>query len=244
MDNFRAIAIDPPWHEPGGNGKGSDDHYETLRSPADIVRVVLTSGVWRPCVDCHLYLWTTMTSLIDGLWVMGALGFEYKTHVVWVKSKRGEVDADPEPLMGTGQYFRGAHELVLFGTRGRGFDVRTGNKSIPSVLVAPVERRADGQRWHSRKPPAFYEMVEQRSHGPWLDMFARGRREGWTTWGHEADGGQCDPSVKHTHPRQDHGGDGPCAACEPKMDLEVPPPKKTSRRTRRDNDDEAPPWAK
>lgn len=180
MKDYRAIAIDPPWKEPGGNGKGSDDHYD-VALPHDILSVIIRSPNWRPAPSCHLYLWTTMTSLERGLWLMGSLGFDYKTHVVWVKTK-----ADGSPLMGIGQYFRGAHELVLFGTRGKGFEVRTEHKGLPSVFCAPPARDDDGQRIHSAKPDAFYELVEQRSHGPWLDMFARRGREGWDVWGNQA----------------------------------------------------------
>lgn len=180
MKEFRAIAIDPPWKEPGGNGKGSDDHYDTT-SPHEILGAIVRAPCWRPAVDCHLYLWTTMTSLLKATWLMSALGFEYKTNAIWMKTK-----ADGSPLMGIGQYFRGAHELVLFGTRGKGFAVRTEHKGLPSVFCAPPARGDDGQRIHSAKPDAFYELVEQRSHGPWLDMFARRARDGWTVWGNEA----------------------------------------------------------
>jgi N6-adenosine-specific RNA methylase IME4 len=177
---YSAIMADPPWHEPGGSGKGSNDHYDTLRSAADIARAMLQAPCWNPAPDAHLYLCTTMKSLPDGLWLVGALGFEYKTHAVWVKGS-------PDRLsIGTGQYFRGAHELVLFGTRGLGFAVRSASRSIPSVIFETPTRDRDGKRIHSRKPNALYELIESRTVGSRLEMFSRVARPGWDVWGNEA----------------------------------------------------------
>jgi len=85
----------------------------------------------------------------------------------------------PRAQVGLGQYFRGGHELLLFGVKGRGLNVRTEARNIPSVLFAP--RAA-----HSRKPPEFYELIERRSRGPYLEVFCRGKpRRNWTGWGNE-----------------------------------------------------------
>lgn len=97
----------------------------------------------------------------------------------------GPVDIDLR--YGIGQYARGAHEMMLFGTRGRGQhpDVYTDRHDIPSVFFAPVPRGADGARIHSRKPDAAYELIEARSKGPYLEMFARRGFPGWMSWGNE-----------------------------------------------------------
>ena len=181
-EQFQVIAADPPWQEPGGCDRGADDHYETL-DREDILATMVKSPLWMPAKNSHLYLWSTMTSLPDGLWLMGALGFTYKTHVPWVKSD-GQLDlaGQLKLTIGLGQYFRGAHELVLLGTRGKGFAVRTDAKNIPSVIIAPVPRE-NGKRVHSAKPDKFYELVEARSAGRKLEMFSRRTRPGWVAWG-------------------------------------------------------------
>jgi len=192
MTEYSVIAIDSPWHEPGGNGKGSDDHYQTIRTVDGIAQTILGARCWRPATDCLAFLWTTMTSLPSALELMRAIDFEYKTHGVWVKVNReapavtlDAAEACASVLsFGIGQYFRGAHELFLVGSRGRGFNVKTDAKDIPSVLFAPVPRRelVDGQKHHSAKPDEWYDMVARRTRGERLDMFARKARPGWAVW--------------------------------------------------------------
>lgn len=192
---YTGIVVDAPWHEPGGNGKGSDDHYSTIRTTDGIVDAIACSPMWQPAADCMLFCWTTMTSIAHGLELLQRLGFKYKTHGVWVKVKREHgtlILGEPEPReilsMGIGQYLRGTHEVFLIGTRGRGFAVRSDARDIPSVLFAPVPRRdADGQKLHSSKPDAFFDLVRRRVNGRLLEMFARAPRDGWDVHGAEID---------------------------------------------------------
>ncbi len=173
---YHTILIDPPWLERGGGKsvRGAQRHYGLLKTP-DIIRTVLQAPIWRPADDAHLYLWTTNTFLPDALKCMDAWGFRYLTNVAWVKHRNGKVQ------MGIGQYFRGAHELMLVGVKGRGANpvVRTARRDLPGVLLAERTK-------HSRKPEAAYQLIEARSHGPRVELFARTRREGWDAWGHEA----------------------------------------------------------
>lgn len=169
--SFATILMDPPWNERGGGKKykrGADRHYPLLRTQ-EMPAVIYGSGVFNPAEHAHLYMWATNSFLPDALWLMKCLGFKYKTNVVWVK----------EGNIGLGQYFRGQHELLLFGVRGRGPLVRTERRNLPSVLQAPRGR-------HSAKPPESHELIEARSNGPYLEMFARCQRHGWTSWGNEA----------------------------------------------------------
>jgi N6-adenosine-specific RNA methylase IME4 len=153
-----------------GGGKirrGADRHYALLHSK-DIPRVIIECPHWANIAkNAHLYLWTTNNFLPDGIEVMRALGFTYKTNVAWVKQR-----------IGLGQYFRGKHELCLFGTRGDAYSVRTQDRTIGSVIQA-------NRGVHSKKPDEFMDMVQRRSRGPYLEMFARGPRAGWVTWGDE-----------------------------------------------------------
>ena len=161
--SFRTVVLDPPWNESGGGRikRGADTHYPLLKS-ADMPAVI--------SVDAHMYMWVTNTFLPDGLWLMSQLGFAYKTNVVWVKQR-----------IGLGQYFRGQHELCLFGVKGNSYAVRTGDKTISSVVKADRGK-------HSKKPDVFLELVEKRSNGPYLEVFARRVRENWTCWGNEVGG--------------------------------------------------------
>lgn len=160
--------------------------------------IIRGSGLWNPADDAHCYLWATNNYLPDGLWLMGELGFRYVTSIVWVKTRptldRGALlvaveallDGDPARAFtrslryGIGQYFRGGHELMLFGVRGagKGPDVFEDRRDLGSVIVAP---RAD----HSAKPPESYDLIEKRSKGPRVEFFARSLRPGWTSWGNE-----------------------------------------------------------
>jgi len=173
---FSTITMDPPWPERGGGKvkRGADRHYPTM-TPADILAAIVRAEVWRPAPDAHLWMWVTNNWLPAGLELMRALGFRYVTNLAWDKVGSN---------LGIGQYLRGAHELCLFGVRGQGFAVRTEHRDIPSVIRVPVPTAA-GQRIHSRKPEAFFNLVEMRSYGPYLEMFARVERPGWTAWGNE-----------------------------------------------------------
>ena len=169
MKTYQTILIDPPWYERGGGKiqRGADRHYPLVKS-ADLPAVIMGSPEWRPANDAHLYLWTTNNFLADAVWLMGCLGFKYKTNLVWTKPGR----------IGLGQYFRGQHELLLFGTRGRGYSVKTEHRNIGSWLNLPRGK-------HSQKPEEFYELIEARSTGPHLEMFARNNRDGWVSWGND-----------------------------------------------------------
>lgn len=167
MTRYRTIVIDPPWPERGGGviKRGADAHYPLLNT-SEIADVIEGAAMWAPDDDCHLYLWATNTHLPAAVTLMDRLGYRYITTLTWAKDR-----------IGLGQYFRGQTEHVLFGVRG--------SSPIPpdqrlSTLIAA--RRGD----HSRKPDRFYEIVEQVSPGPRLEMFARRRRFGWDVWGNEA----------------------------------------------------------
>ena len=166
---YRTIVMDPPWMERGGGRikRGADRHYRLLRT-VDMPRVIYQSGVWNPAEDCHLYVWATANHLPDALWLIDALGFRYVTNAVWTK-----------PRVGLGQYFRMQHEHLLLAVRGSGPAVRTDDRTIRSVIQAPRTR-------HSRKPVEAYDTIVKRSHGPYLELFAREARPGWIVWGDEA----------------------------------------------------------
>lgn len=187
---WKTGSLDPPWPEHGAGKikRGADRHYPLIKKKEDILRVVLQSGEWNPADSAHLYIWVTNNYLEWGLWLMSALGFTYKTNIVWIKVKElKEVDlkALNEKVwmswlnkmirIGIGQYFRGSHELLLFGTKGK---TRLPEKALPSSFMAPRGR-------HSEKPDKSYQLIEQTSSGPYMEFFARDSRPGWSVWGNE-----------------------------------------------------------
>lgn len=176
---FRTVLLDPPWLERGAGKvkRGADRHYPLLPT-VDIPRVIQSAPVWhRIADDAHMYLWATNNFLQDGLWVMSMLGFRYVTKLEWVKDR-----------VGLGQYWRGRTEPLLFGVRGEGYAVRTERRDLDNVIDDPDCYGAPRGE-HSAKPELFRDLIEQRSHGPYLEMFARTPREGWTLWGNEAPAG-------------------------------------------------------
>ena len=178
MTRFHTILVDPPWPETGGGRRGAQHHYPVV-PVRDMPALILGADAWRPADNAHLYLWATNTHLPDGLWLMAALGFAYKSCLTWEK-----------PWIGLGQYFRGQTEHILFGIRGNGLQLRrahTPRRDLTTLIRRSAFRLAKGERVHSRKPPESYERIEAASPPPRLEMFARGEaRPGWTTWGNEA----------------------------------------------------------
>lgn len=181
--------MDPPWMEQGAGKikRGADRHYPLLKTK-DMPDVIRGSGLWTPAENSHLYLWSTNVFLPDAIWLMKELGFVYKTNVAWTKTRSG-----------IGRYFRGRHELLLFGTRGRGWDVRTDRNDIAGELetdedwelyfegsvIRAQHETLRGKRIHSAKPKVFYDMIESRSQGPYAEFFARSLRPGWQTFGND-----------------------------------------------------------
>lgn len=175
MTEYPTILADPPWKESGGGRikRGADRHYPLLPTH-DIPKVMMLSGVWSPADNAHLYLWATNNFLPDALRVMADLAFRYVTNIAWVKDRAG-----------LGQYFRGHHELLLFGVRGDGYEVRTDRRDLSTFMDEGGFVEAPRGE-HSAKPECFRELIEARSHGPYLEMFARSGRDGWDSWGNEA----------------------------------------------------------
>ncbi len=106
---------------------------------------------------------------------MAAWGFQYKSNIIWHKVRK---DGGPEGR-GVGFYFRNTTEIILFGVRGK--DARTLAPGRSQVNIIKSMKRE-----HSRKPDEQYEIIEACSPGPFIELFARGLRDGWTTWGNQA----------------------------------------------------------
>ena len=170
---YHTILADPPWHQQGGgkSKRGADRHYPLMKEKQikELMKSVLEDKV---ADNAHMYMWCANNHIPEGLRIMEHLGFKYITNLVWAKSR-----------FGLGRYFRGQHEICLFGTRGRGWGVRSDSNNVPSLLggalISPTA--------HSKKPKEMYDLIEKRSNGPYLEMFARNERSGWDSWGDEID---------------------------------------------------------
>ena len=174
--SYGAILVDPPWRFSNRTGKMAPEHkrlsrYSTL-SMQEIKEIPVSLAA---AAKSHLYLWVPNALLREGLDVMEAWGFEYKTNIIWHKIRK---DGGPDGR-GVGFYFRNTTEVVLFGVRGQLRTLKPGRRQVNIIKSR--------KREHSKKPDELYDIIEACSPGPYLELFARGQRAGWDQWGNEAE---------------------------------------------------------
>lgn len=178
---YSTIVADPPWRYDGGGpvgsgGRGYNDGsrnvaasalYSTM--PAGAIGALPVAEL--AATPAHLYLWTTNSFVVEAHDIARAWGFAPKTVLTWTKVHK---DDRSRVSMKTGYYFRGATEHCVFAVRG-------------SLGLATTEGIPTGFLWprlpHSVKPAAFFDLVEQVSPGPYVELFARAPRLGWDAWG-------------------------------------------------------------
>ena len=173
---FGTVLADPPWRFTNRTGKVAPEHRRLSRYETMTVEAICALPVAQHMAErAHCYLWVPNALLPDGLRVLAAWGFDYKSNIVWHKVRKdGGSDG-----RGVGFYFRNVTELLLFGTRGK--NARTLPPGRRQVNLMGVRKRE-----HSRKPDEQYDLIEACSWGPYLELFGRGVREGWTVWGNQA----------------------------------------------------------
>lgn len=172
---FRTILADPPWRFTNRTGKVAPEHQRLARYSTMSFKEIAALPVADLAHDTsHLYLWVPNALLAEGLTVMESWGFTYKSNIVWHKVRKdGGSDG-----RGVGFYFRNVTEMVLFGVRG---SLRTRSAGRTQVNYLATRKRE-----HSRKPDELYDVIEACSYGPYVELFARHHRAGWSTWGDEA----------------------------------------------------------
>ena len=171
--SFGAVLADPPWQFVNRTGKMAPEHRRLARYATMSLDDILRLPVRDLCLPtAHLYLWVPNALLAEGLAVMSAWGFAYKTNLVWYKVRQ---DGGPD-RRGVGFYFRNVTEMVLFGTRGRNARTLAAGRRMPNLI-------ATRKREHSRKPDELYDLIETCSPAPWLELLARHARAGWAQWG-------------------------------------------------------------
>lgn len=173
---FKTVVADPPWQFQNRTGKMAPEHKRLNRYSTMKLEEIIELPVADVVEDkAHLYLWVPNALLPDGLAVMKAWGFEYKTNIIWEKVRK---DGQPDGR-GVGFYFRNVTEMLLFGIRG-------GSNRTLSPARSQVNLIRTMKREHSRKPDEIFPIIEACSPGPYLEMFARGQRDGWSLWGDQA----------------------------------------------------------
>ena len=155
---------DPPWRFQNQTGKVAPEHRRLSRYGTMSLDEIKGLPVADAAADtAHLYLWVPNALLPDGLAVMSAWGFTYKSNLVWHKIRKdGGSDG-----RGVGFYFRNVTEVILFGVRGK-------NARTLSPARRQVNLLASQKREHSRKPDEQYAIIEACSPGRYLELFARG----------------------------------------------------------------------
>lgn len=173
---YQTIYADPPWQFQNRTGKVAPEHKRLNRYPTMTIEDIKSMPIADLADEkCHLYLWVPNALLPDGLAVMKAWGFEYKTNLIWEKVRK---DGYPDGR-GVGFYFRNVTEILLFGIKGGNNRTLDPGRSQVNLLRAM-------KREHSRKPDEFVDLIEACSPGPYLELFARGDRPGWDMWGNQA----------------------------------------------------------
>ncbi len=159
---FGCIYADPPWrYDNRVTRAAAENHYATMA-----LEELATLPVGELAAErSHLHLWTTKPFAREGLDLLAAWGFAYKSMLFWVK-----------PQLGIGNYWRSSTEILLLGVRG---DLAFPPNDIKDWLEHPRTE-------HSAKPEAVRKLIERVSPGPYLELFARSAAPGWTAWGDQA----------------------------------------------------------
>jgi N6-adenosine-specific RNA methylase IME4 len=173
---FHTGVIDPPWpYQKASNdkklqgyiGQHGKTHYDTL-TIADMAALPVGN-----LIDGYLFLWCSGPWIPDALALIKAWGFDYITAIHWYKrNPSGKVPYGP------GYWYRASVETILLARKPGAPAIRTQERNVFEA--------ARGK--HSAKPEAFQDHVERHFPGPYVELFARRQREGWTCLGDECPG--------------------------------------------------------
>ena len=171
---FQTIYADPPWQFQNRTGKVAPEHRRLNRYQTMTLQEICDMPVAAHAEEnSHLYMWVPNALLPEGLQVLEAWGFRYKTNLIWYKIRK---DGGPDGR-GVGFYFRNVTEILLFGLRGRMRTLQPGRSQVNLL--------SSRKREHSRKPEEIYGLIEGCSPAPYLELFAREKMPNWTGWGDE-----------------------------------------------------------
>jgi N6-adenosine-specific RNA methylase IME4 len=191
MTRYPVLLVDPPWKYrawKGDRGMRTAESFYPTMSPADLHALRPRIDAWA-ARDCALFLWATPPALPEAMELVSAWGFIYTTFgFTWIKTTKAG-----KPKMGMGWHTRANAEVCLLAKRGKPVIQA---RDVQQVIQAPP-------REHSRKPDEQYARIERLYHGPYLELFARHRRDGWDVWGDEAPALQKLPRAREAVPFDD-----------------------------------------
>jgi len=172
MKKYNIIYADPPWvyqDKSKSHGGGAESHYKCTPTQ-ELAKIQIPVEENSVCL-----MWCTYPQLEEGIKLMKAWGFKYKTVAfTWVK-----VNKDGSVYMGMGRHTRANAEICLLGIRGKG--ITRMNASIYNTQLHPRGK-------HSEKPQAFRnDIVKLYGDLPRIELFARQKIQGWDSWGNEID---------------------------------------------------------
>lgn len=172
MFSQRVIHIDPPWayemRTPKGYEKSPQAHYDCMT--LDQLKELPVGHLAMP--DSVMVMWGVFSMMPQAIELLAHYGYRFCTGGPWAKqSSTGKKWA-----FGTGYVYRNAAEFWIVGKMG---NPKERSKSVRNLIVAPV-------REHSRKPDQIYSDIEELWDGPYIDIFGRQQREGWTVWGNQS----------------------------------------------------------
>lgn len=158
---YRTIVADPPWQLPraGVTKVDARKFYSTM--PIEDICAMPVAELAAP--DAHLWLWGINSMMEEAHVVARAWGFRAITIVTWCKKQPG-----------VGHYLRNNTEHAILASRGK--PMTPEHKPLSTWFLWP--RGA-----HSKKPAAFYDLVEAVSPGPYIELFCRNPPLGWDSWG-------------------------------------------------------------
>ena len=177
MKKYNIIYADPPWSYKDKRDKhprmcgGAISHYNTM----SIEQIKALHIKDLAADNCMLFLWVTFPNLQEGLDVIKAWGFKYKTlGFSWIKTNKN----NGKPFFGIGYYTKSNCEVCLIGVKGKPIKV---SNSVSSVIISPRQE-------HSKKPDQIRDkIVELCGDVPRIELFARKKAEGWDVWGNEVE---------------------------------------------------------
>lgn len=175
---YGAVLSDPPWHYEvwaEGSSRTASSKYNVM--PTTDIGALPVAELAAP--DCVLFMWITWPKARDAWQLLDLWGFTYKTCAfTWLKANAKQIDwlrDDADAQVGMGYWTRANSEVCLLATRGK---PKRLNADVRQGIIEP-------RREHSRKPSCVYERIERLVAGPYLELFARNTRAGWSSWGNE-----------------------------------------------------------
>lgn len=207
---YPVVLADPPWpyevySRDTGAGRSAEAHYSTM-TIAEIMALPIPDVLAK---DACLFLWATWPTLKFAFMAAEAWGLTYKTDAfLWVKTRQKAMERrveDPSVwFTGMGFWTRANTEPCLLFTQGH---PKRKAKDVRQLVVAPFTR-------HSAKPPIVHSRIERLVEGPYLELFARERHEGWQVEGNEIDGLDIREALSRLIAEKDFE---PCATTLPKI---------------------------